>query len=100
MNYKNIFFIFLISLYYLIPAQAADTRTRDAAIIGGGVGLIAGGASGAVKGALVGAGAGALTSKKKGDRTDKYAARGAAAGGLLTGGGVSGAAKGALNFYF
>ena len=67
-------------LAWLPPADARDTRTRDAAIIGGGVGLIAGGGSGAAKGALVGAGAGSLTNKNKGDRTDKYAARGAAAG--------------------
>ena len=55
----------------LSQADAGDTRTRDGAIIGGGVGLIAGGASGAAKGALVGAGAGSITSKNKGDRTDK-----------------------------
>ena len=93
-----IFAIVGILLLCQLQAQAGSKRTRNAALVGGGVGLVAGGVSGAAKGATISGGAAALTSDNKGKNTKKKAKQGAAVGagvGLLTGG-VSGAAKGAL----
>jgi len=95
---KTMLVIIIAGLLLCMSAQARDKKTRDAALVGAGVGLITDGVSGAAKGAVLGGGAGALASKDKGDRTNKYAGRGAAVGagvGLVTDG-VSGAAKGAL----
>ena len=52
-------------LLICIPAHAGDKKTRNAALVGGGVGLVTGGVSGAAKGAVLGGGAGALASNDK-----------------------------------
>ena len=80
------------------PAEAASKKTKNAAAVGAGVGLVTGGVSGAAKGAVVGGGAGAYANADKGDKAKKDAKKAAAVGagvGLLTDG-VSGAAKGAV----
>ena len=81
-----------------LPADAASKKTKNAAAVGAGVGLVTGGVSGAAKGAVVGGGAGAYANADKGDKAKKKAKQGAAIGagvGLVTDG-VSGAAKGAV----
>ena len=80
------------------PVEASKKKTRNAALVGAGVGLITGGGSGALKGAVIGGGVGALASSDKGDKSRKYSKNAAAVGagvGLLTDG-VGGAAKGAI----
>ena len=69
---KAIIVTLIAGLLICIPAHAGDKKTRNAALVGGGVGLVTGGVSGAAKGAVLGGGVGLVT------------------------GGVSGAAKGAL----
>ena len=95
---KTMIITLIAGVLLCISAHAGDKKTRNASMVGAGVGLVTDGVSGAAKGALIGGGAGALASKDKGDKTNKYAGRGAAVGagvGLVTDG-VSGAAKGAL----
>ncbi len=95
---KTMVIMLISGLLLCISVHASDKKSRNAAIVGAGVGLVTDGVSGAAKGALIGGGAGALASNDKGDKTNKYAGRGAAVGagvGLVTDG-VSGAAKGAV----
>ena len=95
---NKIMLVTLITGLLICGPAAGDKKARNAAMVGGGVGLVTGGVSGAAKGALLGGGAGALASDDKGSKTNKYAGRGAAVGagvGLVTDG-FSGAAKGAL----
>lgn len=95
---KIMVIVFVSGLLFCIPVHARDKTTRNAALVGAGVGLVTDGVGGAAKGALIGGGVGALASDDKGKKTNQYAGRGAAVGagvGLVTDG-VSGAAKGAL----
>ena len=90
--------ILAVCMAWSLPADAASKKTKNAAAVGAGVGLVTGGASGAAKGAVIGGGAGAYANADKGDKAKKKAKQGAAVGagvGLVTGG-VSGAAKGAV----
>jgi hypothetical protein len=98
MNGKLLTIAVLSGLLVSLPAQAASKKTKNAAAVGAGVGLVTGGVSGAAKGAVVGGGAGAYANADKGDKAKKDAKKAAAVGagvGLLTDG-VSGAAKGAV----
>jgi len=56
MKKSMIFVIVGILLFCQLQAQAGDKRTRNAALVGGGVGLVAGGVSGAAKGATIAGG--------------------------------------------
>ena len=90
--------ILVSGLLICFPAQSASKKTRNAAAVGAGVGLVTGGVSGAAKGAVLGGGAGAIAASDKGDKAREKGKKGAAIGagvGLLTDG-VSGAAKGAV----
>ena len=90
--------ILAAGLLVSLPADAASKKTKNAAAVGAGVGLMTDGVSGAAKGAVIGGGAGAYANAEKGDKAKKKAKQGAAIGagvGLLTDG-VSGAAKGAV----
>lgn len=88
-----------------VPASAhaykRSERTRNAAILGAGVGLLTGnGIKGAIGGAVIGGGLGAVTERGwRGHRAREGAKTGAVLGaglGLLTGNGIDGAIKGAV----
>ena len=90
--------VFAAAVVLSSPVDSASKKTKNAAAVGAGVGLVTGGVSGAAKGAVLGGGAGAYADADKGDKAKKYARNTAAVGagvGLLTDG-VSGAAKGAV----
>lgn len=88
-----------------VPASAhaykRSDRTKNAAILGAGIGLLSGnGIKGAIGGAVIGGGVGALTENgRKGRKAVKGAKKGAVLGaglGLLSGNGIDGAIKGAV----
>lgn len=84
-----------------VPAAAHASRTKNAAILGAGIGLLSGnGIKGAIGGAVIGGGVGALTENgRKGRKAVRGAKKGAVLGaglGLLSGNGIDGAIKGAV----
>ena len=48
-----------------LPADAASKKTKNAAAVGAGVGLVTGGVSGAAKGAVYGGASGAMYGEHK-----------------------------------
>ena len=60
--------ILISGLLICLPAQSASKKTRNAAAVGAGVGLVTGGVSGAAKGAVLGGGAGAVAASERGDK--------------------------------